>query len=54
VKLATHLYLVPRSRICGTVPPLSHYSFMAWFSVKKEANGRIYLSEEGMQEVTAP
>jgi hypothetical protein len=35
VKLTTHLYLVPRSIMCGAVPPLPQYVFMAWCSVKK-------------------
>jgi hypothetical protein len=36
VKLTTNLHLVPRSRIRGAVPPLSHYAFMAWCSVKAQ------------------
>jgi hypothetical protein len=34
VKLTTHLHLVPRSRMCGAIPPLPQYAFMAWCSVK--------------------
>jgi hypothetical protein len=30
VKLTTHLHLVPRSRMRGTIPPLPQYVFMAW------------------------
>jgi len=30
VKVTTHLHLVPRSRICGAIPPLPQYAFMAW------------------------
>jgi hypothetical protein len=41
VKLTTHLHLVPRSRISGDIPPLPHYAFMAWCSVK--AQGQLYL-----------
>jgi len=35
VKLTTHLHLVPRSRMHGTIPPLLQYPFKAWYSVKK-------------------
>jgi hypothetical protein len=31
VKLTTHLNLLPRSRVCGVIPPLPQYAFMAWF-----------------------
>jgi hypothetical protein len=34
VKLTTHLYLVPRSRMRGATPPLPQYVFMAWCLVK--------------------
>jgi hypothetical protein len=46
VKLTTHLYLVPRLRICEAIPPLpcifslycaylsTGYAFMAWYLVK--------------------
>jgi hypothetical protein len=34
VKLTTHLHLVPRSRMCGAIPPLPQYVFMAWSLVK--------------------
>jgi len=34
VKLTTHLHLVPRWRICGSIPPLSQYAFIAWCSVE--------------------
>jgi len=40
VKLATHLHLIPTSRMRGTIPPLSQYVFMAWHSV--QAQGAIY------------
>jgi len=33
VKLNTHLHLVPRSRMRGTIPPLPQHAFMAWCSV---------------------
>jgi hypothetical protein len=33
VKLTTHLHLVPRSGMCGAIPPPQH-DFMAWCSVK--------------------
>jgi hypothetical protein len=42
VKWLEHLHLVPRSRICGTISPLSQYAFMAWYSVK--AQGQLYLN----------
>jgi hypothetical protein len=35
VKLTTHLHLVPRWRIRGSIPALPQYAFMAWCSVKK-------------------
>jgi len=35
VKLTTHLHLVPRSRMCGAIPSLPQYAFMAWCSVTK-------------------
>jgi hypothetical protein len=41
VKLATHLYLVLRSRMLGATPPLPQYASMAWCSVK--AQGQLYL-----------
>jgi hypothetical protein len=34
VKLTTHLHLVPRSRMCGAIPPLPQYAFMASCLVK--------------------
>jgi hypothetical protein len=40
VKLATHLHLMPRSRMRGATPPLPQYVSMAWFSVK--AQGQLY------------
>jgi hypothetical protein len=36
VKLTTYLYLVPRSRMCGVIPPLPLYTFMVWCSVKAQ------------------
>jgi len=30
-----HLQLVPRSIMCGTIPSLPQYAFMAWCSAKK-------------------
>jgi hypothetical protein len=36
VKLTTHFHLVPRSRICGTIPPLPQYAFIAWCLVKAQ------------------
>jgi hypothetical protein len=38
VKLTTHLHLVPRSRVSGTILPLPQYVFMAWFLVKHRDN----------------
>jgi len=35
-KLTTHLHLLPRSKISGTIPPLPQYVFMAWCSVQKK------------------
>jgi len=43
VKLTTHLHLVSRSRRCGAILPLRQYAFMAWCSVKKEAQGQLSL-----------
>jgi hypothetical protein len=37
MKLTTHLHLVSRSRMCGTIPPLPHV-FMAWSLVKHKDN----------------
>jgi hypothetical protein len=34
MKLITHLHLVPRTRMRGTIPLLHQYAFMAWCSVK--------------------
>jgi hypothetical protein len=42
VKLIPHLHLVPRSRMCGVIPPLHQYAFMTWCSVK--AQGQLYQS----------
>jgi hypothetical protein len=36
MKLTTHLHPVPRSKMCGAIPPLPQYSFMAWFSIKEK------------------
>jgi hypothetical protein len=44
MKLTTHLYLVPRSRMLGDIPPLFQYTFMAWCSVKKKAQEQLYLT----------
>jgi hypothetical protein len=41
VKLTDHLRLVPRPRMRGAIPPLPHYVFIAWYSVK--AQGQLYL-----------
>jgi hypothetical protein len=41
VNLTTHLYLMPRSRMRGDIPPLPQYALMAWCSVK--AQGQLYL-----------
>jgi hypothetical protein len=38
VKRTTHLHLVPKSRMCGALLPLSQYAFMAWCSVKAQDN----------------
>jgi hypothetical protein len=35
IKLTIQLYLVPRLRVCGAIPPLFLYVFMAWFLIKK-------------------
>jgi hypothetical protein len=40
MNLATHLNLVLRSRMHGSIPPLSKYAFVAWCSVK--AQGQVY------------
>jgi hypothetical protein len=41
MKLTTHLHLVSRSRMCGSIPPFLQYAFIAWCSVK--AQGQLYL-----------
>jgi hypothetical protein len=35
IKLTTHLHLVLRSRIRGTIPPFPQYTFIVWCSVEK-------------------
>jgi hypothetical protein len=34
---------VQRSRMRGAIPPLPQYAFMVWCSVKKKAQGQLYL-----------
>jgi hypothetical protein len=41
MKLITLLYVVPRSRMRGTVPSLFEYALIAWCLVK--AQGQLYL-----------
>jgi hypothetical protein len=41
VKPTTHLYVVPKSRMRGAIPPLSQYALTVWCSV--EALGQLYL-----------
>jgi hypothetical protein len=36
-----HLHLLPRSKICGAIPPLPQHAFTAWCSVK--SHGHLYL-----------
>jgi hypothetical protein len=36
VKLTTHLHLVPRSRMRGSIHPVPQYAFMVWCSVKAQ------------------
>jgi hypothetical protein len=43
VKLTTHHRLVPRSRMCGAIPPLPQYVFTAWCLVKQRDNFIFYL-----------
>jgi hypothetical protein len=40
------LYLVPRLRMWGAIPPLSHMYFMAWCSVKLQGQLYLYLWKE--------
>jgi len=47
MKLNTHLYLMPRSRMCGAVPPLPQYVFMAWYIVKHGDTLTFYLYLDG-------
>jgi len=42
VKLTTHLYLVPRSRMRGAIPPLPTISSWRGAQLKK-SQGQIYL-----------
>jgi hypothetical protein len=30
------IHLVPRSRMCGAIPPIPQYAFMAWFSKHRD------------------
>jgi len=34
--LTTHPHLVPKSGLCGAIPPLLQYAFVAWCSVKEK------------------
>jgi hypothetical protein len=36
VKLTIHTCLVPRLKMCGTLPPLHHYVFMAFVLRNRE------------------
>jgi hypothetical protein len=38
VKLTTHLQLVPRIKMHGTIPPLPQHAFVAWCLVKHRDN----------------
>jgi hypothetical protein len=38
MKLTTHLHIVPRSRMCGAIPPFPQYVFLAWCLVKHRDN----------------
>jgi hypothetical protein len=45
VKLTTHLHLVPRLRMRGTITPFSQYVLVAWYLIKQRINlheGKIY------------
>jgi len=35
MKVATHLHLVPRLRMCGAVSPLPKYAFIEWCLIKE-------------------
>jgi hypothetical protein len=41
VKLTTHLYLVPRLRMSGAIPPLPQCAFMAWCSLPEYKAGEM-------------
>jgi hypothetical protein len=36
--ILVHYHLVPRSRMCGAIPPLPQYVFMVWCLVKHRGN----------------
>jgi len=38
MKLTTHLLLVPKSRVCGAIPPSPQYILLAWCIVKHRDN----------------
>jgi hypothetical protein len=43
MKLTTYLRLVPRSRMCGAIPPLPQYNFMVWCLIKHRDNFTFYI-----------
>jgi hypothetical protein len=44
VMLTTHLHLVPRSRVCGAIPPLPQCAFMAWYLFRHRDNFTFYFT----------
>jgi hypothetical protein len=44
VNLTTHLHLVPRSKNEWSYTSTPQYAFMAWCSVKRKAQGQLYLT----------
>jgi hypothetical protein len=49
VRITTHLHLVPRSRVCGAVPPLPLNAFMTLYSIKAQRQLYLYLSNSTEQ-----
>jgi hypothetical protein len=41
-KATSYLHLVPRSRMRGSIPPLSQYAFTAWWSVKAQGSYMVF------------
>jgi hypothetical protein len=55
-KLTTHIHLVPRSRMRRAIPPLPHYTFMVWWSLKAQGLYLFlpvsFLCSEGLMQIS--